>query len=48
MEEKTREELFALLHNLEDYFGYDETKRGREIGAIIDRLHDELLKKEEI
>ena len=44
MKEETREELFALLYHLEDYFEYDETKQSREIGEVIDKLQDELLK----
>ncbi len=43
MEEKTQEELFILLYKLEDYFHYDETYFGKEIGGLINKLQKQLL-----
>ena len=43
MEEKTKEELFELLYKLEDYFDYDESDWGKEIGELINKLQKELL-----
>lgn len=43
MEEKTKKELFTLLHQLEDYFDYDETNWGKEIGELINELQKQLL-----
>jgi hypothetical protein len=43
MEEKAKEELFELLYKLEDYFDYDETDWGKEIGNLINKLQQELL-----
>jgi hypothetical protein len=42
MEEKTKEELFELLYKLEDYFDYDESDWGKEIGELINKLQEEL------
>ena len=44
MKEKTKKELFDLLYKLEDYFDYDETDWGKEIGSILDKLQTELIK----
>jgi len=43
MNVKTKEELFNLLYNLEEYFEYDKTKQGKNIGLLINKLQKELL-----
>jgi hypothetical protein len=43
MNEKTKEELFTLLYDLEILFDYDETEWGKEIGLMINKLQKELL-----
>jgi len=35
-------EVLDLLYKLEDYFQYDETKKGIEIGTLINKLQKEL------
>jgi hypothetical protein len=42
MLKKTKEELFELLYKLEDYFDYDESDWGKEIGELINKLQEEL------
>lgn len=43
MEKKTKEELFDLLYKLEDYFDYDKTTWGKEIGELINKLQKQLI-----
>jgi hypothetical protein len=43
MEQKTKEKLFELLYKLEDYFDYNKTDWGKEIGELINKLQKELL-----
>lgn len=38
-----QKELFNLLYNLEEYFEYDKTKQGKNIGLLINKLQKELL-----
>jgi len=38
----TIKETLNLLYTLEDYFQYDETKKGVEIGTLINKLQKEL------
>ena len=45
MKEKTKKELFDLLYKLEDYFDYDETDWGKEIGKLVNKLQNELIVK---
>ena len=37
-------DTLRLLYLLEDRFEYDETKEGRDIGAIVDRMQKKLRK----
>ena len=43
MKEETKKELFELLYKLEDYFDYDESDLGKEIGWLINKLQKEYL-----
>ena len=43
MKKETQEELFNLLYSLEDFFEYDETEYGKEVGQLINKLQEELL-----
>ena len=43
MKPETQEELFNLLYKLEDFFKYDETNFGKEVGLLINKLQKELL-----
>ena len=43
MKPETKEELFTLLYELEDYFEYNETNFGKEVGQLINKLQEELL-----
>ena len=43
MTKELQEKLFTLLYELEDYFDYDETNWGKEIGEITNELQIELL-----
>lgn len=45
MKEQTQNELFNLLYDLEDFFEYDETEQGKQVGELINKLQNELLKK---
>ena len=45
MKKETQEELFSLLYSLEDFFEYDETEYGNEVGKLINKLQEELLSK---
>lgn len=45
MKPKTKEELFNLFYQLEDFFDYDETNFGKEIGSLLNKLQEELLTK---
>jgi len=42
MEEQTKEQLFELLYKLEDYFDYDDSVWGKEIGQLINKLQEQL------
>lgn len=42
MEKQTKEQLFELLYKLEDYFDYDESDWGKEIGELINKLQKQL------
>jgi hypothetical protein len=44
MKPETQQELFNLLYKLEDFFDYDETNFGKEIGLLLNKLQEELLK----
>jgi hypothetical protein len=44
MKPETQQELFNLLYQLEDFFDYDETNFGKEIGLLLNKLQEELLK----
>ena len=44
MKKETQEELFNLLYSLEEFFDYDETEFGKEIGELVNKLQTELLK----
>jgi hypothetical protein len=44
MKPETQQELFNLLYQLEDFFDYDETNFGKEIGLLLIKLQEELLK----
>jgi hypothetical protein len=43
MTKELQEKLFTLLYELEDYFDYDETNWGKEIGEMVNELQIELL-----
>jgi len=43
MKPETQQELFNLLYQLEDFFDYDETNFGKEIGLLLNKLQEELL-----
>lgn len=43
MEKQTKEQLFELLYKLEDYFDYDKSDWGKEIGELINKLQKQLL-----
>lgn len=43
MKEQTKEELFNLLYKLEDYFDYNKTDWGKEIGQLVNKLQKELI-----
>jgi len=45
MKQETQDELFNLLYRLEDFFEYDETDFGKQIGSLVNKLQDELLNK---
>jgi hypothetical protein len=45
MKQETQQELFNLLYRLEDFFKYDETDFGKQIGSLVNKLQDELLNK---
>ena len=45
MKQETQEELFNLLYSLEEFFEFDETEFGQEVGEMINKLQDELLNK---
>lgn len=45
MKPETQEELFNLLYKLEDFFEYDETNFGKEVGLLLNKLQEELLNK---
>jgi hypothetical protein len=45
MKPETQHELFNLLYQIEDFFDYDETNFGKEVGLLINKLQDELLNK---
>jgi hypothetical protein len=44
MKPQTQHELFNLLYQIEDFFDYDETNFGKEVGLLINKLQEELLK----
>jgi hypothetical protein len=43
MKKETQEQLFDLLYSLEDFFEYDTTEKGTQIGTLINQLQEELL-----
>tara|TARA_Y100001963_G_scaffold109112_1_gene150795 strand:- start:42 stop:200 length:159 start_codon:yes stop_codon:yes gene_type:complete len=45
MEKETQKELFNILYRLEDIYDYDNTKLGKEIGELVNKLQTELLNK---
>jgi hypothetical protein len=47
MTPETEEQLFNLLYSLEDFFEYDETELGKQVGEIINKLQKELLNTNE-
>ena len=46
MKKKTQKELFNILYRLEDIYDYDNTKLGKEIGKLVNKLQTELLNKD--
>ena len=46
MKKETKEELFDLLYSLEDFFEYDTTEKGKQIGTLIHQLQEELLNQQ--
>ena len=45
MKEETKEELFDILYELEDFLEYDKTQQGKKLGELINKLQEELLTK---
>lgn len=45
MKEETKEELFDVLYELEDFLEYDKTEQGKKLGKLINKLQEELLTK---
>jgi len=48
MKKKTQKELFNILYRLEDIYDYDNTKLGKEIGELVNKLQTELLNKDTV
>tara|TARA_R110000851_G_scaffold289600_1_gene443730 strand:+ start:38 stop:169 length:132 start_codon:yes stop_codon:yes gene_type:complete len=43
MKKETRAELFELLYDLEIEFEYDNTKTGKRVGELINKLNKEII-----
>tara|TARA_R100001015_G_C4474571_1_gene57090 strand:+ start:96 stop:257 length:162 start_codon:yes stop_codon:yes gene_type:complete len=45
IKEKTINELFDILYDLEIYLEFDETEQGKKLGEFINKLQKELINK---